>query len=213
MTFRWTFAAFLATTLFGTALAAGAVAEEVAMKGELVCERTKPDANGRVTLDCAPGFRGDDERFYALRPSQEVWGKAMDSIGTRVLVKGTLVRAPNPGRDEPSGLITYRSIEPTYERRRITGTVVCLTHDWADTSPSDEECKPGLKSDLGLNWGLHPKSLEALGVTVKAGDRIVIEAEPVQDVPEDWVRSSWSNTPYPLEAYLRVWMLERLPPR
>jgi hypothetical protein len=44
-------------------------AKEIALKGERVCLQQRPDKNGRVTLDCAVGFRGDDDRFYGLRAS------------------------------------------------------------------------------------------------------------------------------------------------
>lgn len=80
-------------------------AEEIAMKGELVCEQNKPDEDGRIRLVCSLGFHGDDGKSYMIRPSKEMWGKALDSPGTRVLIKGTLV----------SGLITYTSIEPISE--------------------------------------------------------------------------------------------------
>jgi hypothetical protein len=67
-------------------------AKEIALKGERVCLQQRPDKNGRVTLDCAIGFRGDDGRFYRLRASDPMRVEPFAAMNSRILVIGKLLR-------------------------------------------------------------------------------------------------------------------------
>src|SRR5687767_6513056 len=65
--------------------------EDFKLKGERVCLERRPDPSGRVLMDCAIGFRGDDDRFYGLRALDLSRITPFPSMNTRVVVTGAFI--------------------------------------------------------------------------------------------------------------------------
>jgi hypothetical protein len=200
------------SAVFATLLCLGVNAQTpkpISLKGERVCLQRKPDENGRVLLDCAIGFRGDDEQFYGLRAASPSVREPFPSMAERVVVTGQLIPGASAQYEE-SGLIVYESIRSIQEPKAVKGTVACVDHGNPGIAPSGE-CRLIVKTDGGLHWGLYAPSLESieLGRSLKAGDRISVEAEILWNMPQEWQPWAYTDAPHRIEGLLRVQRLER----
>lgn len=188
-------------------------AKDIVLKGEQVCLRRVPDPSGRVLLDCAIGLRGDDDQFYGLRaanPSPDFRG--FPELNVRVRVTGKLIPSAS-GAYVDAGQIVYASIEPIEgDPKPVTGAFMCLLPQPYGAAPVDK-CRNVIKTDRGLHWGLDMQSLDAIPASrgLAPGDRISLEGDIVQNVPEDW--HPWmftSEEEERIEGVLRVRSLKRL---
>jgi hypothetical protein len=186
-------------------------AKDFTLKGEHVCLRRRPDANGRVQLDCAIGFRGDDDRFYELiaaNPTQIVPPEMQ--LRVRLTGKWIPMIVDDP-RYDVAGRIFYVKKEYLYdEPKPITGTFVCLAP--VAGAPIEMECRNGIVTDGRMEWGLDRSSFDALPAarTLTVGDRVSLKAEIVRDMPPDWTRWATGDR---LEGVLKVRSVKRLPAR
>jgi hypothetical protein len=183
-------------------------AKKITLKGEQVCLRRRPDAGGRVQLDCAIGFRGDDDLFYGLRAADPTRIDAFPQMNSRVVVTGMLIRSTDAAL-ETSGQIVYTSIEPIREPKPVTGTFMCLLPDVPRTSTRND-CRHVIKTDHGLRWGL--EELPA-GHGLEPGDRIALEGDIVSAVSQDWYPWMSHSAPDRVEGVLLVRSLKTLPRR
>lgn len=181
---------------------------EIELKGEQVCLRPKPTKDGRYPLVCAAGFRGDDDRFYGLRAADptQMWSSPM---ARRVRITGKLVPSKD-SRYEESGLIVYTNIQAIGDTKIVTGTFACLMHGVPHITDANE-CKPIVKTDGGLYWGLELQALKRAGVPLADGDRLSLEAEILEHAPDNW--SAWASywSRHRIEGVLHVTNLKRLP--
>jgi hypothetical protein len=186
-------------------------AKDIALKGEQVCLQRVPDANGRILLDCAIGLRGDDDRFYGLRAANPTRIVAFPELNVRVRVAGKLIPNSSGGYVE-AGQIVYASIEPIPgEPKPVTGTFLCLSPPPAGTPPVDT-CRNIIKTDRGLHWGLDAESLDAIPAArgLASGNRISLEGDIVQNVPEDWQPWMFTSEAERIEGVLKVRSLKRV---
>lgn len=187
-------------------------AKDIVLKGERVCLRRIPEANGRVLLDCAIGLRGDDDQFYGLRAADPSRINAFPEMNVRVRVTGKLI-PHGGGRYEEAGQIVYFAIESIDgDPKPVTGTVTCLAPSTA-TAAADAKCRSVIKTDRALYWGLDTASLTALPAAhgLAAGDRIALEGDIVRDVPDDWRAWMFDSAGESIEGVLKVRSLKRLP--
>lgn len=186
-------------------------AKDVAMKGEHVCLRGRPDANGRIQLDCAIGLRGDDDRFYDLVAADPTQIE-MPEMQLRVRVTGKWVPyvVENP-RYDVAGRIFYTKKE--YLRgdpKSVTGTFVCFAPSAG--APPGTKCRNGIETAGRMKWGLESASFNALPAArmLKLGDRVSLTGDIVPDSFQDWVWwMGWDG----LEGVLSVRTLQRVPPK
>jgi hypothetical protein len=182
------------------------------LKGEQVCLRRVPDPSGRVLLDCAIGFRGDDDQFYGLRaadPSPAFRG--FPELNVRVRVTGRLIPSRG-GQYVEAGQIVYTSIEPIADAKPVTGTLMCLLPRPYGTTRIDK-CRNVIKTDRGLHWGLDVQSLGAIPAArgLAPGDRISLEGDIVSNVPEDWHPWTFNSAEAErIEGVLKVRSLNKL---
>jgi len=186
-------------------------AKDIALKGEHVCLRRRPDANGRVQLDCAIGFRGDDGRFYDLIAADPTQIEPPEmQLRARVTGKWVPFIVDDP-RYDVAGRIYYMKTEYLHDDPKpVTGTFVCLAP--VAGAPVGTECRNGIVTEGRMEWGLDRSSFDALPAAraLKLGDRVALEAEIVRDMPTDW---GWWATGDRLEGVLKVRSVKRLPAR
>lgn len=189
-------------------------AKDIVLKGEHVCLRRVPDANGRVLLDCAIGLRGDDDQFYGLRAADPSRIDAFPVVNARVRVTGKLIPRGSVGYEE-AGQIVYSVINPIDgEPKPVMGTFMCLAPNTSGAARVDQ-CRNVIKTDRALYWGLDMASLNALPAAqgLAAGDRIALEGDIVRDVPDDWRSWMFDSAAQRIEGVLKVRGVKRLSPR
>jgi hypothetical protein len=189
-------------------------AKDIVIKGERVCLRRLPDASGRVLLDCAIGLRGDDDQFYGLRAADPTRSTGFPELNVRVRVTGKLIPDSSSEYVE-AGQIVYASIEPIPgESKPVAGTFLCLVARPSGAPPVGK-CRNIIKTDRGLHWGLDMQSLDAIAAAraLAPGDRISLEGDIVQDLPEDWHPWMFPSDAERIEGVLKVRSLKRLTAR
>jgi len=156
-----------------------------------------------VTLDCAIGLRGDDDRFYGLVAASPELRQPFPEMNSRVLVRGTFVPGEG-GRYEIVGDIAYTSIQSIDEPKRVTGKYMCVEHGVPGTPAAG--CKPIIASDGGLYWGLETISLEmhTRELSLTTGTELTIEGDLVSSVPEAWHPWASMSAPRRIEGLLLV---------
>lgn len=187
-------------------------AKDIVIKGEQVCLRRIPDADGHVLLDCAIGLRGDDDRFYGLRAADPSRMNAFPETNARVRVTGKLI-PQGSGRFEETGQIVYSAIERIDgESKPVAGTFMCLARSTPGTA-SAGKCRNVVKTNGALYWGLDVQSLNALPAArgLAEGDRIALETDIVRDVPQDWHSWMFDSASPRIEGVLKVRSLKKLP--
>lgn len=188
-----------------------AQAKDIVIKGEQVCLRRLPDPSGRILLDCAIGLRGDDDQFYGLRPADPTRIAGFAELNVRVRVTGKFSPIKS-GEYIEAGQIVYASIQPIPgESKPVTGTFTCLVAQPARARPVDQ-CRNVIKTDRGLHWGLDMQSLDAIPAArgLAKGDRISLEGDIVQDVPEEWHPWMFPSDSERIEGVLKVRSVKKL---
>jgi hypothetical protein len=180
------------------------------LKGERVCLPSRPEADGRILLDCAIGLRGDDERFYGLRAADRSLVQSLPTMNERVLVTGTFVPIAG-GRWEIAGDIVYTSIHHTDEPKTVAGKLLCVDHEVPQNPPA-AECRTIVQTTRGFFWGLDSESLSRISGSQTLTPGALIEMEGIIiDIPEEW--EPWASlwAPRRIEGVLAVKSAKRVP--
>lgn len=178
-------------------------AGERIVTGERVCLPQIPDENGRVSLDCAIGLRGDDDHYYGLRAADPSKREPFPVMNERVLVRGRLVPGGD-GRYEIAGHILYTSIEPLDEPKVVTGTLLCIEDQ--PVARSSTRCRSAIQTAGGRFWGLEASSFDEIAnaLALTPGMQIKVEGTILSPWPEDWRPWAYRWSPRQVEGVLEV---------
>lgn len=172
----------------------------IIIKGERVCLRHR-NPGSLQTTECALGFRGDDERFYALSDPDPYHRNIMSMTAVRFQVTGTLW----PSVDDKYvnvGTIELREAKSIDDPKTLVGEYVCLP-EGVKTSERGN-CAPGIKTRGGLYWAFYPVTDELRARLSKlAGDRLAVEGT-VMGFVQDEKLSRLRRTHPDIEGALRV---------
>lgn len=147
----------------------------ITIKGEGVCLKHR-NPKGPQTLECAMGFRGDDEKFYGLYGiNLRDWIEARTPIiGSRVQITGTLWPSTSD-KYVDTETIEVQDSKPINDPKALAGEYVCLPEQAETSKPTD--CTPGIKTRGGFYWMFYPVTTElrAQLSNLAAGDRLAVE--------------------------------------
>jgi len=179
----------------------------ITIKGERVCLKHR-EQGGPQTLECAMGFRGDDEKFYGLHDTSPYYWRTIGRPGgVRFQITGTLWPSSAPDRYvDVEGIIEVREAKRIDDPKALVGEYVCLPEVAQPSKPSD--CAPGIKTPGGFYWAFYPLTAElrARLSELAVGDRLAVEGAVVGSArEEDWSRL-WRTHP-DIEAALQVMSL------
>ena len=147
----------------------------ITIKGETVCLKHR-NPIGPQTLECALGFRGDDEKFYGLYGiNLRDWIEARTpTTGARVQITGTLWPSISD-KYVDTETVEVQDSKPINDPKALVGEYVCLPERAETSKPND--CAPGIKTRGGFYWMFYPVTTElrAQLSNLAPGDRLVVE--------------------------------------
>ena len=171
---------------------------DITIRGEKVCLKRR-NQSGSQRLNCAVGFRGDDERFYGLRDTDPSYRNISGANGIRMQITGTLWPSMTDEYVEV-GIIEIREAKRTDDPRVLVGKYVCLPFSGSPEMPRYSVCAVGIKTRGGLYWALEnfPPYSRETNYRLRVGDQITVEGEVA-----DLENKLWKKNPL-IEDTLRV---------
>jgi len=167
----------------------------ITIKGEIVCLKHRNPGSSQ-TLECAIGFRGDDEKFYGLYNAHPY---TIYGLTGRVQITGTLWPSVSD-RYIDTETIEVRDSKRIDDPKALVGEYVCLPKVAEPSKP--DVCAPGIKTRGGFYWVFYPGTAElrAQLSNLAAGDRLAVKGA-VLEAPESL---GLARTDPRIEAVLRV---------
>lgn len=146
----------------------------ISIRGVVTC-LPHIETEGPQTLECAFGFKDNENRYFALRdtdPSYSIITSA--PMNEQVEITGVFTPQTND-RYQDIGIIVVSRIEPIQDyapvSATLTGIYLCLPHT-DTTGPQTEECAIGIKTDDGIYYALNFTLSSQTIPEFKSGDRI-----------------------------------------